>query len=186
MRDIPIIFSGPMVRALLAGSKTMTRRLAWRPSKRAIGVLTDPKDREAKPTPWQSVKAGDRLWVRENFVNLVTGPIYVADGPIGGARITPCIHMPRWASRLTLIVGAVKIERLQEISLQDVRAEGCEVRHFWLFGADGPERQKIGARVFGCLWEELHGPGSWDANPWVVALPFAVHQKNIDALRAAA
>lgn len=177
MRDIPIIFSAPMVRALLAGRKTMTRRVAWRPSKRAIGVLTDPKDREAKPAPWQSVRPADRLWVREAVAcECREAPIYSADLSEADRvhwKFRPSIHMPRWASRLTLIVGAVKIERLQEISHDDVEKEGINKIINW-------------RGEFRVLWDSLHGAGAWDANPEVVVLPFAVHQQNVDALQAAA
>lgn len=61
-------------------------------------------------------------------------------------------------------------ERLQEISLQQVREEGCEVREFWLFGADAEQRQQIGARVFGRLWTDTGG--DWEANPWVWVVEF--------------
>lgn len=175
--DLPIIFSGPMVRAIIDDRKTMTRRLAWRGTMEPrVGAAMLPIK---KPSPWQRVKPGDRLFVRENIWQASPYPgtlpsgepdestkwssrlvHYAADGnppncanrhygPDGlrnGAFAAPdpyavwlqrpSIHMPRWASRLTLLVTATKIERLQEISEEDARAEGCEavaerVRHFW-------------------------------------------------------
>src|SRR5579872_7240504 len=121
MTDRPIIFSAPMVRALRGGRKTMTRRLATSPLAKA--------------------RAGDRLWVRESFTlydreepieggkffRRVPTPMYAADyegfnKPDRDWSWSPSIHMPRWASRLTLIVTAVKVERLQEISEEDARA----------------------------------------------------------------
>ncbi len=124
MTDRPIIFSAPMVRALLEGRKTMTRRIAWKPLRLIgeggfgrVGLLQD-------PSPWQRVQPGDRLWVRENWQSDVrnvgrpprdvprTEPVWFAAGgdPInspGAFAIQatgwrPSIHMPRWASRLTL------------------------------------------------------------------------------------
>lgn len=162
-----------------------------------------------RKSPWQKVKAGDRLWVRENLcqrqgISILGEPMNVVEARYEADEAEvlnehgfnllpwwktsgslPCIHMPRYASRLTLIITNTKVEPLQSISLQDVRAEGCEVREFWLFGADGPERQKIGANVFGTLWSELHGRENWNANPDVVALTFRVVKANIDSREAA-
>lgn len=220
MADHPIIFSALMVRALLDGRKTMTRRLA-QSSKSNIDAATGlATGGVIKASPWTKVKVGDRLWVRETWqggnshdgpqLSYRATPDYFAidawDGPDEGAgpsfNYHRCpgtdfsrwlsdilandgpwrspIHMPRWASRLTLIVTAAKIERLQDISLQDVRAEGVEVREFALFGSDGPARQRIGAAHFGNLWSDLHGRESWHANPLVVALTFRVVSANID------
>lgn len=209
--DLPIIYSAPEIRALLDGRKTMTRRLAWRPN--------------GKPTVWQKVKPGDRLWVREAWRPASwdeDGDFwieYVADGKRSEAfynddtddlservcaeldrrgvkidengyyeldddtkpRIRSPIHMPRWASRMTQIVTAVKIERLQEISKADVIAEGLTER-------DGEPLADVHAgwhEPFAKLWDSLHGPGSWDANPFVVALTFETHKVNIDAMAVA-
>lgn len=238
MTDVPIIFSGPMIRSLLEGRKTMTRRLLYTKRKARNGMVPasatylqdHPPPRgsigaEGFPTDiavdeywtlstWQRVKAGDRLWVRETVACGACAPSkpstwspsfwrreqgtpanrngiwYAADGMAPCKPITdrghwvPSIHMPRWCSRLTLQVTGTKVERLQDINLQDVRNEGCEVRMFSLFGAEGPERQKIGASVFGNLWSEIHGPESWNANPEVVAISFRVIKANIDAPEA--
>ena len=164
MADHPIIFSGPMVQALLAGRKTQTRRLAWREEPGfATPMFGDtPVRHSGRPSPWQKVTPGDRLWVRESGhllreaydSNPAQGDLYrdagfqhTVDGAIVPARPydaslsewvddcqranRPSIHMPRWASRLTLIVEAVKIERLQDISHKDAEAEGV-VTDEWL------------------------------------------------------
>lgn len=197
MSERGIIFSAPMVRALLAGAKTQTRRLATSPLCRCV--------------------AGARLWVRETFDEVhpaavkdgrfslegragIPGPppvkyrvVYRADGDdisrvwacdeypwrttagprdaidakhpqicSRGADWTPSIHMPRWASRITLEVTAVRTEALQEITVEDERAEGVNV--------DGGD-------CYDALWDSLHGigtPQSWAANPLVVVLTFRV------------
>uniref|UniRef100_E6VFK8 ASCH domain-containing protein n=1 Tax=Rhodopseudomonas palustris (strain DX-1) TaxID=652103 RepID=E6VFK8_RHOPX len=201
MADYPIIFSAPMVCALLDGRKTMTRRIAWRESKRQAGVFSDPKDREARPSPWQKVRPGDRLWVRENFARVgTTDPgffVRQADYPdcasqYGfdgvpppkevGYKWTPSIHMPRRLSRLTLIVTAAKIERLQAINKEDVISEGVTER-------DGFPIKDVFAgwhEPFAALWCSLHGSDAWDANPEVVALSFRVVRGNIDSTEALA
>lgn len=152
--DRPIIFSGPMVRALLDGRKTMTRRLLRRAGHANGEAVTF-------NSPYRKLAPGDRLWVREAWSTtkpldtkspaligelcLEAGyktpwaPIrYLADGreinwPDGGeeGRRRASIHMPRWASRLTLDVAAVRVERLRDISEEDaineglLRQEGC-------------------------------------------------------------
>ncbi len=188
------------VRALLDGRKTMTRRLAALPPKKIGG-----RPMTGCVSPWQRVQPGDRLWVRENFRETEGGVIrdgaggqmdyiepsveYMADGIPSGRRWTPSIHMPRWASRLTLVVTAKKIERLQEISDDDSLAEGVDLNgavaghdfnidHEWWPG--GPRRQ------FERLWRSLHGPDSWDANPEVIALTFRVVRANVDSAEARA
>lgn len=204
MADKPIIFSGPMVRALLAGRKAMTRRVlkpqpiapclgfqhvgfekaTGRPVFEALGPDIKPASVfPAEPgcvTPYPRVPCapGDRLWVREATVNTPAGLAYVADGAEhygagGKLRKRPSIHMPRWASRITLIVEGVKVERLQDISEEDALAEGVE------------PRAPVSAREnFAGLWCLLHGPDAWDANPWVAAISFRVIRENIDRIPA--
>ena len=209
MTDRPIIFSAPMIRALLAGTKTQTRRVMRgvrqdnhvvlrKASKRRMGITTHVLELER--TGRLPYSPGDRLWVRENFAQPYApskghnGCIYRADGPEflpGAAAVhqwgaeakwTPSIHMPRWASRLTLVVTGVKVERLQEISREDAIAEGCESP---LIGTEAPapahgvyladERTS-----FAQLWNRLHGEGAWRTNPWIVAVSFVTHMRNID------
>lgn len=202
--DIPIIFSASMVQALLAGRKTMTRRLAWRElNMKKKGRIAVGLGHSA--TPWQRVKAGDRLWVREAMAARISGepekpskarhyakyradmkddksPYDSMDFHAYPHKWTPSIHMPRWASRLTLIVTATKIERLQKITSADAISEGCGVN----FDHPNPEktRETFPALRFRDLWMKLHGPESWDENPDVVALTFRVVKANIDAVPA--
>ena len=150
MTDRPIIFSPTMVRALLAGRKTQTRRLATSPLARCV--------------------PGDRLWVREGYAQHAAGFDYRADfagfsQPAAGPW-RPSIHMPRWASRLTLHVEAVRVERLQDIREADAVAEGMN----WPVW-----------RLFQSVWNSLHGPDAWNENPHVVVLTFRVERANIDA-----
>lgn len=192
MSDHPIIFSAPMVRALLDGRKTMTRRLAWHePTPKVAHTGRSPK--RARPlslaTTWQRVKRGDRLWVREAWriegagarvsaeacrPHRASGRAieYRADGyePDQHRERSP-IHMPRWASRLTLAVNAVKVERLRHITTADARAEGFAPL------PDGGDEW----HAFLDYWNKLHGDGATDANPEVVALTFTVQRANIDA-----
>lgn len=207
MTDIPIIFSAPMVRALLDGRKTQTRRLAWAeacvwmPRK---GDVLIPGRGLLRPTCWQNVEPGDRLWVRETFWGCdfrETGelPIVVYaerhhgktyDRP-GNVMIAapkfghiPAIHMPRKASRLTLVVTDARIEPLQMMSSSDGKAEGMLVTGYTpQWHEDDPRRYVLG---FQQNWESLHGDGAWDENPEVVALTFTVHKSNIDAMERAA
>jgi len=244
MTDRPILFSAPMVRALLDGRKTQTRRiLKPQPSAICAGfqrVFTDPPHFEAidangKPCnaftgtlgvhPYPPIRfaKGDRLWVRETlrrqYTNGVLGEtwLYSADQEVvnlrhGDPRITDMIawahhkegdtcvsiHMPRWASRLTLTVTDVRVQRLQEISEADCVAEGPpNVSGFRYSGpASGlsglmvvdPENPAVSMTPrtwYRELWDTLNGAGSWDANPWVVAVTFTVERRNIDAARAA-
>lgn len=208
MTDIPIIFSAPMVRALLSGRKTMTRRLAWRDN----GKAGDNFVAEAAPSPWRKARAGDRLWVRESLTHVKHDPVtarpcdihcYTAAIPPGydsanpyepnylfpqdgtphlKPKNTPAIHMPRWCSRITLIVTATKIERLQEITKDDVISEGITKRE----GFPIADAHAGWHEPFAKLWNNLHGAGSWEANPEVVALSFRVIKSNIDAAEARA
>ncbi len=222
MKDIPIIFSGPMVRALLDGRKTMTRRLAgtWRKVPDAVqkgNYLT-----AFCPTPWKSVKPGDRLWVREAtaFINNsefnepsyteyradTNGRCLAGDWPdeeksnSDRPRWKPSIHMPRAASRLTLLISAVKVERLKDMSPEDAIAEGMKaitkdgnLVKYGLPDRDGlPGTDDYGwpwedwrispVDAFERLWTNLHGADAWNDNSEVVALTFTVHKQNIDSL----
>lgn len=193
MTDRPIIFSATMVRSLLSGSKTMTRRLAhaFHKTGKTSGRLF--------PSIWQHTKPGDRLWVREGWANDAEaawepdgrGVYYRADANAEAIRIDnlACgiphdwrspIHMPRWASRLTLIVTATKIEPLQTITEADAEAEGVKAA---IAGVDNDGVPLYTYRTgFVYIWRDLHGENSWCANPDVVALSFTVHKKNIDIM----
>ncbi|RFC65033.1 hypothetical protein DYI37_03980 [Fulvimarina endophytica] len=91
------------------------------------------------------------------------------------------MFMPRWVSRLTLVVTEVRVEHLQDISEDDARAEGMAVT--WSGNmAEGPS--KFADENFAELWDSLNAKRGygWDTNPWVVAITFTVHQSNIDAM----
>jgi hypothetical protein len=227
MADKPIIFSAPMVRALLAGTKTQTRRvLKPQPTLNEAGLWRYPPDSVCDGDPKKWVKRfggfcqtdddglksflapvgkrnflpyapGDRLYVREAVCWVSAwGWRYRADnedlsdkredGEVG--RWRPSIHMPRSASRITLTVTEVRVQRLQEITEADAVAEGAEVAR-GIHGLDGGVMVKTDSPyVFatpGCwyreLWNSLHGPDAWDTNPWVGAYSFTVRQGNIDA-----
>jgi hypothetical protein len=221
----PIMFSGPMVKAILAGRKTMTRRiLKPQPERCGLPVTLQFVDGEDWPriavgrviTKQQvRYRPGLRLWVREAWRSAAefdelrpddigklcraagydppwTPIIYEADGErrnweFGepGKRKRSYMHMPRWASRITLEVAAVKIETVQDIVEQDARREGVEYFEGAFmrggYGIYDRERLKDGSpsmltahvrESFASLWRSLHGPGSWEANPEVVAISF--------------
>lgn len=201
MVDRPILFSGAMVRALLEGRKTQTRRILKPLSNRTI--FFDPKTAGLNQYKAPAFVVGDRLWVRETWSGVYQlrdippaqresimtpdGPIlredihFWADGnPLGGEyeKPRPGIHMPRWASRLTLIVEGVKVERLQDISEADAIAEGCESDNEGL----NPNHIGPSRAIFQTLWGRINGPGSWDANPFVAAYTFRVIRSNIDQI----
>lgn len=189
MKDIPILFSAPMVRANLAGTKTQTRR-AWRDQPPA-GVRIGYVPNETR-TPYGH--AGDRLWQREAFSGLheyrdlppsewpVGSPIwYWADGdpPDGDwTKPKPSMFMPRWACRQLLLVKQIRVERLQDISEEDAIAEGIELRPgpepypMWRVYGDRGMRTSCPVASYESLWESINGPGSCDANPWVWVVEF--------------
>jgi len=205
MTDRPILFSAPMIRALLEGRKTQTRRLAWRVhgscSKcgRSGRIYSAGKFIQCpqcegtgrRPTIWQKIKPGDRLWVRETWGTDDSaqdlsppsqlchfdhvGLMYRATDRCLFTRWRPSIHMPRWASRLTLCVTDVRRERVREISEGDAVSEGslCLPLTSLAAGARG---------AFTEIWNTIHGPDAWDRNDEVVALTFTVHKANIDQL----
>lgn len=235
MKEHPILFSGLMVQAILDGRKTQTRRIIkpqpeaddcgfWFPSKAHKKKLVYETDESFKRWLLHSFRCpygqpGDRLWVRETFVNLAAttpdgiltirpgdkiirlpegfkscdgrykwspfdGEIvsYQADGDIEFCdgdgfsgewadrsdmpRWKPSIHMPRWASRITLEITGVRVERLQDISEADVKAEGIN-----------PETNNSGRMhraLYRELWNQLNAKRGygWDANPWVWVIEF--------------
>lgn len=202
MGDKPILFSAPMVRALLEGRKSQTRRILKPQPPDGLMPECMAIAGEAQPVGalWSR---GDRLWVREAFAygwpveENQAFPVYDqehaitfrADGnrPFGGicSGWKSPIHMPRWASRLTLIVTDVRIHRLQEISNEDAIAEGIEP-HGHAFTGYGKQSDiwMTPYDSFASLWNSLHGPDAWAANPWVCALTLAIHRCNIDKMEA--
>lgn len=244
MADRPILFSAPMVQALLAGRKTQTRRLIKddvrdppgmdavhpkntikHPAPYLDSYCSGPRstlnprgmsdrwcwwtrdDRQCLPTFRAPFVPGDRLWVKETWA---AGSIYdgmpprdinpggkpgwcgiryAATDERNGIKDRPSLFMPRWASRLTLLVTEVRVERLQDISEADAIAEGALTVDLSTHGAPTEQgRPPLGqppSQRFRHLWNGINGPDAWAANPWVVAVTFEVHQRNIDQLAPA-
>ncbi|EPV2319284.1 hypothetical protein ACV247_003300 [Pseudomonas aeruginosa] len=201
-RERPILFNDQMVRAILEGRKTVTRRVV-KPQPDFLGSMVDPN------TPFKTLDAGlharitcpygepcDRLWVREAWAadaqvdaiaprDLSQGePIwYPADfsvrqtgcSMISKGRCRPSIHMPRWASRVLLEITAVRVERLQDISEEQALAEGVHGEpcdHARQACSDIGCWGDTAKGAFGFLWEQLNGAGAWQANPWVWVVEF--------------
>jgi hypothetical protein len=206
VKERPILFSAPMVGPVLDGSKTQTRRVMKPQPRRVDGgVPFGDSPAWAHAEPGSAIMRcpygirGDRLWVRENGwerpyrsardmrEGADTWPPYEydvepvccwEDGELKRLcwKRRPSIHMPRWASRITLEVTAVRVERLQSISETDAIAEGIEpaAEGYWrLYGRDTNGDMDRSARTsYRSLWESINGPGSWDANPWVWVIEF--------------
>lgn len=199
MAERPILFSGPMVRAILDGKKTQTRRVV-KPTMTApriaplrmepwIDEFSGAQETDDRGLPcwlgfhpdypgdakWFSCpygREGDRLWVRETWAcdeygrrHQSQGMVYYrADAESMGAW-RPSIHMPRWASRITLEITAVRVEPLQNIGEMDAMHEGCKLP------TNSPRNYR---RAFRALWNDInekHGYG-WDSNPWVWVVSF--------------
>lgn len=183
-----IFFKGAMVRAILSGQKTVTRRTLKMPH----GFWETSPTGELVPIPANCPygKPGERLWVRESWAtdaqlnaiaprDLSQGePIeYLADGAVrqtGCSMITqgkarPSIHMPRWVSRILLEITHVRVERLQDISNEQAIAEGVKSAEQDIDpdGNDYPPYE-----LFGGLWTMINGMDSWNANPWVWVVEF--------------
>lgn len=234
MRERPILFSDAMVRAILAGAKTQTRRVLtpqpheetgpisvgrYHPTIVRRGLEEPGAERFGAHTPEQSWpcpygEPGDLLWVREawgvrsavDFTDWHRGTLRDAEPPHGtvvdfradyGEQREACfwrpsIHMPRWASRLTLEVTSVRVERVQAISEEDARAEGVSLPGctYDLSRSDDARRHDLGcgknscprhgrldryALAFRGLWDSINGerPGcAWADDPWVWVVGF--------------
>ncbi|MEW9586767.1 hypothetical protein [Paraburkholderia sp. DGU8] len=214
MKERPILFSGHMVRALLDGSKTQTRRVVklphnnplgqWEPT--TIGGENGGRTAAGEALPLQGGiwhtrtgdslmcphgQPGDRLWVRETHLNWwkrdEANPdvarvfshvaAYAADGYELelGEKWIPSIHMLRAASRITLDVTGVRVERLQDICEADAIAEGIAktAAGFWsTYGRSGVDGTYSPVSSYHCLWDSINGADSWDANPWVWVVEF--------------
>ncbi|HIH5426227.1 TPA: hypothetical protein ACYSGY_004855 [Klebsiella pneumoniae] len=190
MKERGMIFNGEMVRALLDGRKTQTRRIIKdctvgrdpiskfiKIGKKFIGCY--PEDvpeliRECCPYG----VPGDRIWVRETWAEAgASAPdlklyranypehvpsIYENVPPAEEIRWTPSIHMPRTASRILLEITGVRVERLRSMSQDDARAEG-------VIAASGHMEAGLAFRE---LWDSIYGEESWKANPWVWVIEF--------------
>lgn len=237
MTERPILFSGLMVRAILAGRKTVTRRIVSGAPYGAGCAVYGPEciagDGSASPAcamffegstvesrglgvvrcPYGS--PGDRLWVRETWrygdwtedglpwidyaaddhralcehvTDDWTDRVHAAwaelsdpsntaiDGRAADRRWRPSIFMPRWAARLVLDVVGIRIERLQEITEDDARAEGVNPSDAHIVIKDGnrqPDMERTHRGAFACLWDGINGDrASWESNPWVWRVEF--------------
>lgn len=230
MKARPILFSGPMVRALLDGRKTQTRRTIKpqpnndpakhhpiAPYRTTSGdwnwVLKATGHGTGDPFPCPYGTPGDLLWVRESWaINMRATDLlkvfYKAHESASHTemhrlisaegisqkyqptwpRFKPSIHMPRWASRITLEITDVRVERLQTISNKDGLAEG-----FIEMPATGRVATSLAAvymgnywytarHAFQALWSSINGEKSWSDNPWVWVVEFKVHRCNVDEL----
>jgi hypothetical protein len=195
-----MIFNAEMVRALLDGSKTQTRRMLTPRQLEMIGYAAQAGECYPLESGQQHANSqayyrewcpfgvvGDRIWVREAFRVMgcatdVARLMYKASErnsftestrtvPVASCtkqpsqKWTPSIHMPRWASRITLEITNVRVERLQAITLGDICKEiGCGLYDF--------RPATYGFQVWEELWESIYGAESWQANPWVWVIKF--------------
>ncbi|MFU3980785.1 hypothetical protein ACM7DR_28685 [Pseudomonas aeruginosa] len=198
-RERPILFNDQMVRAILEGRKTVTRRVVKDTGFYAIDAAIHGNDvalreREALSTRCPYGEPGDRLWVRETwglqvrsygggageFIDYrATNPdaIYCrsSEGREYPVKWKPSIHMHRHSSRILLEITAVRVERLQDISEEQALAEGvrgepCD--HARQACSDIGCWGDTAKGAFGFLWEQLNGAGAWQANPWVWVVEF--------------
>ncbi|ROT46101.1 hypothetical protein [Pusillimonas sp. NJUB218] len=192
MKERPILFSGSMVRAILAGQKTQTRRVAKPIRHPDLGNMYTPgalvlesETRHVIERACPYGQPGDRLWVRETWARPTTldpGPvIYRADypacvpshyenvPPADEVVWKPSIHMPRIASRIELEVTDVRVERLLDINEADCRAEGAHGGHGSI---PGYAYNATPLEHYLYIWESINGPGSSRLNPWVWVVEF--------------
>lgn len=193
MKEYPIIFSSEMVKAILEDRKSVTRRVVKpQPDENGVSYMKNaPLDWESifrepwSPWKWDTEEGesiskncpygepGDVLWVRETWFNdadFGEPPIYIFKAgnenyPRGSSPWKPSIHMPRTAARIFLKVTDVRVERIQDITKDDIKAEGIQL------GADNGAWNGWHDR-FQSLWEKINGPGSWHNNPWVWVIEF--------------
>jgi len=209
----PMLFSAPMIRALLAGTKSQTRRVVKDTGLYAIdaaihGPETAARELLALASRCPYGQPGHKLWVRETHLDLGACCLYRADHGAEteralvapGQQWRPSIHMPRAASRITLEVTEVRVERLQAISEADALAEGCHGPEDDIASnlPDCPQCGGVGlytafspatggalpdtdcrmcdtsAKRYRLLWDQINGAGAWDLNPWVWAVSFKV------------
>lgn len=183
MKERPILMSGEMVRAVLEGRKTQTRRIIKLENglfiSREIRAALDPQnptEREVMECNSPYGSRHDGLWVRETIDARQPVARYVADGKALECghtklkpKIIPSIHMPRWASRINLEITNVRVERLHDISDEDAKAEGTSLVHV---PKNMPTRKEKYYFAFTNLWESINGRGSWKKNPWVWVIEF--------------
>ncbi|HFI1947344.1 TPA: hypothetical protein ACGPN1_004290 [Yersinia enterocolitica] len=199
MNEKPILFNAEMVNAILSGRKTQTRRIISEKTLHLFGVaasagechpieLCDQRSQSYYLDFCPLGKPGDQLWVREAFAAGLCTESTLAyrathktedleEGWGETIKWTPSIHMPRWASRINLLITGVRVERLNDISEQDAISEGLEcyvddgVPYYGPFN-NGDCRPDV---VFRGLWDSIYGQKegeNWQANPWVWVINF--------------
>jgi hypothetical protein len=207
-REKPILFSAPMVKAILDGTKTQTRRIMkpqpeyfeqyphWRwttPQLRKDGLGPFAIDSGDRPGMFGKYVPGETLWVRETWGPRTEQgkPVesrhyvkyradFIDDSPPADGmdwhtyedKWRPSIFMPRWASRITLEITDVRVERLQDISEDDACSEGVTLSI--------PDEQTYYGQ-FRVLWSKINGDGSWESNPWVWVVSFRNSKGAADA-----
>jgi hypothetical protein len=199
IKERPILFSAPMVRAILDGRKTVTRRAVKGLGLQWLDDFTPEYVADAANRLCPYGQPGDRLWLREtHFINdyreakvpeedrAETEIVYRADslpcweGEESEIRWRPSIFMPRWASRIQLEITKVRVERLQDISDSQIESEGVDLdaladgqdRYDMCHAGSGVEGRPTLRTAWRDLWQSINGPGSWDANPWVWVVEF--------------
>jgi len=195
-KERPIIFSGEMVRAILGGTKTQTRRVIKpQPHQRDSGYTWFGRNCFASNSDLLAElmedycphgQVGDRLWVRETWAHVDGEVWYAADGidkpRADGVRVHPSIFMPRWASRIALEITGVRVERVREISDADVRAEGVAWDCGYLNKCNSsrcPTLQRDPfhdgtLHDFERLWDSINAKRGfgWNINPFVWVVEF--------------
>lgn len=202
MTERGMIFNAEMVRAILDGRKTQTRRPVKFPvHDKNLGCELAGNELAGELSAGNYLnsafgKPGDRIWVRETFcpvndaqyggekwVDYRATPRYEASHPAGwdsapndaeALKWRPSIHMPRWASRILLEITGVRVERLNSISQEDAQAEGLELTGWRPTYSDPDSGGEVMTPYdnFAQLWESIYGEESWKANPWVWVIEF--------------
>lgn len=188
MKERPILFSGPMVNAILEGRKTQTRRIVKYPKWASVGEGIEienglPEAYSQSEGVFAEINCpygqiGDILWVRETWCladyDMGHRPneyLYAADfnQPVEW-NWKPSLFMPRAACRIRLKITNTRVERLQDISESDAKNEGVSnAESFIGIGADDSKANRYAFRE---LWQKINGTESWDSNPWVWVIQF--------------
>lgn len=194
MKETPILFTPENYASTVEGRKLQTRRLTgledinldpdcWKLAAAQKGryhFFHDEEDAGATIRCPYGV-AGDKLWVKEGLerhFNVLDYVRYRSDKQLVHGKfwewmkdtLSP-IHMPKWACRLWLELTEVRVERLQEITEEDAKAEGCDDGMIAYQATPGlrPASARV---VYSRLWKSINGAGSWESNPWVWVLTF--------------
>ncbi|MGE4778041.1 morphogenetic protein [Yersinia enterocolitica] len=194
MNEKPILFNAEMVNAILSGRKTQTRRIISEKTLHLFDVaasagechpleLCDERSQSYYLEFCPLGNPGDQLWVRETWNKHGGLLTYRADhdwieemrkATVCPAKWVPSIHMPRWASRINLLITGFRVERLQDISQEDAQAEGMELTG-WRPTYSDPDsggEYETPYDNFAELWTSIYGEESWQANPWVWVIEF--------------